>query len=137
MASSDTDNLLPVSRDDVRQQREVERGCCAWSRRSALFLVEPVLVLYFFNEFPVDILAQKYVITWFRFRQTFIYHPRSSRTIFTTSFYRWHDSIFFLVLIGKFLTLHSQLTILTVVSPSAFSHLKFVSSCRSVCISFQ
>jgi MFS family permease len=28
------------------------------------FFVEPVLILYFFSEFPVDIIAQKYILDW-------------------------------------------------------------------------
>ena len=60
---ADTANLL--SRSTEESEDDPSRpGCCRRRRRSGWFAVEPVLIAYCFNQFPMMIITQKYALDW-------------------------------------------------------------------------
>jgi len=65
--SDETESLLapPTAvRDSVATRGDAFRRRIRLRFRCPPFFVEPVLILYFFSEFPVDIIGQKYVLDW-------------------------------------------------------------------------
>ena len=61
-AVADTANLLSESGASSSSRRG-GGGCCR-RRNGGWFFVEPVLLLYCFNEFPMIIITQKYSLDW-------------------------------------------------------------------------
>lgn len=61
---ADTANLLTPSAEEIEDDRS-RRGCCRRPRgRSRWFFVELVSIAYFFNEYPMMFIRQKYALDW-------------------------------------------------------------------------
>lgn len=57
----------PEVEETYENKEEAAAKKTTWtSKLKNCFLVEPVLIVYFFCEFPVDIICQKYVLDWIR-----------------------------------------------------------------------
>ena len=60
---ADTANLLSLSTESAVDDSS-RHGCCRRLLKRGWFFVEPVLIAYCFNEFPMMIITQKYTLDW-------------------------------------------------------------------------